>query len=117
MACCAFALYLLAQLLGAVDRVRARLPARWQPAFVPYSDPAAAWQPGAVAAPVVRKGWMRRAGPWLAVAAGLELSLMASAAFGIGLVGPDNALPGGLDVVANAALSMCRALGLAQPPV
>lgn len=53
MACCAFAVFLLAQLLAPFRHLAARLGLRadWQP------DAAVAWNPGVAAAPARRLSW------------------------------------------------------------
>ena len=109
MACCAFALYLLARLLAGLERLGVALPARFRAAPGGAGDVAAAWRPGA-AVPAPRS-WARSPGLWLGTGAGLELALVLT-----GIVGGSTAvalsadLPPALGSAAEAAWSICRSL-------
>lgn len=109
MACCAFALFLLSQLLLPLVSLRDRIFG----APEPKPDAAVLWTPGAAAAPQGRSS-SRRIGQTLAVAASFELALMTG--FGIGAIG---LVFGGPDAAALLAdieaihTTICRALGIA----
>lgn len=109
MACCAFALYLLARLLAGLERFGLPLPERFRAAPAGAGDLASAWRPGA--AETSRRSWARSPGLWLGSAASLEIVLVMT-----GVVGGSTALalstdlPPALGTAAEAAWSICRSL-------
>lgn len=123
MACCAFAIYLLGRFLAGLDWVGARLPFLPQGLRDPAPSLSAGWRPGSAAfAPAAalsmkpaRRLVLGRVGVWLAVAAGLELTLVLGATLGWSLVSLVPDAPPALLSAADTALSICRGLRALGP--
>jgi len=77
MPCCAFAAFILGQVLIGFDAVKRFVFGRTTPAVV---NPATEWRLGAPAAPASRS---RHAFRWFAIAAPIEIALVLGAGYGL----------------------------------
>ncbi len=116
MACCAFAVFLLGQLVAAFAWLRRQLPRplRRAGSAIVEVDPATSWQlfpaaPALVAAPGLRRR-SRAARHALLVAVGLELAILGAGALGLA-ASRSRAAPGGTPRSTGASTSFwCRSL-------
>jgi hypothetical protein len=125
MACCAFAIYLLGRFLSGLDWVSERVPFLRQAAPAPMLNAASNWRPDFTsasfpqsltsAAQPARRPVVGRLGAWLAVAAGLELTLLVGGTLGWSLVALVPDAPPALLSAADTALSFCRSLRAIGP--
>ncbi len=125
MACCAFAIYLLGRFLTGVDWVGERIPFLRHGAPAPLLNAASNWRPdftstsfapaSTTAVPPAQRRVLGRVGAWLAVAAGLELTLLVGATLGWSLVALVPDAPPALLSAADTALSLCRSLRAIGP--
>ncbi|MCF8470818.1 MAG: hypothetical protein K9G30_08535 [Parvibaculum sp.] len=111
MACCAFAVFLLSQLLLPFTRLRGLLFG----APAPTPDDAAGWTPGMAASPPSRPRTFIKMKRALAVAACLELALMSGVVLGgmsLPAFSSDTAQSGMLADIETIHTTICGVFGL-----